>query len=132
MKTANYAGSTGSATFKVYKEAEGGDYPSYIPTEDAEVKAAYDTWATTYSVTPEAAAGLKDAFLLNCAPDQVEKAKEDFKLTITVKPDGSVTVTAPEGYNVTPTIQGKQTLSDSEEWHPKATGDKFFRAVLDL
>ena len=35
VTTANYAGSTGTATFKVYKEAEGGDYPSYIPTEDA-------------------------------------------------------------------------------------------------
>ena len=65
-------------------------------------------------------------------PNQVEKAKEDFKLTITVNPDGSVTVTAPEGYNVTPTIQGKESLSDSEEWHTKAPGDKFFRAILSL
>ena len=108
----------------------GGEYPTYIDPSDTETKAKYDTWKETYGA--DTGSAYEDAFLLNCAPADVETAKANFKATITVNADGTVTVTAPGDYNVTPTIQGKQTLSNTEEWHPKAEGDKFFRAVLEL
>ena len=133
VTTANYVGSKGTATFKVWKAASSGDeYPIYIDPSDTETKAKYDTWKETYGA--DTGSAHEDAFLLNCAPtaEAVAAAKANFKATITVNADGTVTVTAPGNYNVTPTIQGKQTLSNTEEWHPKAEGDKFFRAVLSL
>jgi len=93
-------------------------------------------WAAAESIDFAAVTGDADAyvnaFLLNCAPAEVEAAKADFKATITVNADGTVTVTAPGDYNVTPTIQGKASLSGSEAWHTKKPGDKFFRAILSL
>ena len=114
------------------KQSGGDEYPSYIDPSDTETKDKYDTWATTYSVADGESS--EEAFLLNCAPnaEAVAAAKEAFKVTITVNADGTVTVTAPDDYNVTPKIQGKQTLSNTEEWHDKTDGDKFFRAVLEL
>ena len=114
------------------KQSGGDEYPSYIEPSDTETKAKYDTWADTYGA--DTGSAHEEAFLLNCAPnaEAVAAAKEAFKVTITVNADGTVTVTAPEGYNVAPKIQGKQTLSNTEAWHDKTDGDKFFRAVLEL
>jgi hypothetical protein len=114
------------------KQSGGEEYPSYIEPSDTETKAKYDTWADTYGA--DTGSAHEEAFLLNCAPnaEAVAAAKETFKVTITVNADGTVTVTAPEGYNVAPKIQGKQTLSNTEAWHDKTDGDKFFRAVLEL
>jgi len=149
-----YTGSTGTATFKVFKAAQSGGwdpkpedidpsataatkYPELDGTALATANAKKLTeWAEAKSIDFAAVKGgagdYVDAFLLNCAPDAVEAAKADFKATITVNADGTVTVTAPGDYNVTPTIQGKQTLSNSEEWHAKTDDDQFFRAVLSL
>ena len=111
-------------------------YPALADTALATADAGKLTeWATEnnveFSSVKTAAGDYVEAFLLNCAPANVETAKANFKATITVNADGTVTVTAPGDYNVTPTIQGKQTLSDAE-WHTKTDGDKFFRAVLSL
>lgn len=149
----NYAGSTGTATFKVYKAAQSGGwdpkpedidpsataatkYPELAETELATANAQKLTaWAeenkVDFAAVKASADTYVDAYLLNCAPDEVGAAKADFKATITVNADGTVTVTAPGDYNVTPTIQGKASLSDSE-WHAKTDGDQFFRAVLSL
>ncbi len=154
VTTANYAGSTGTATFKVYKEASSGGWepdPSKIDPSATAADTYSDlagtalatanakkltAWAeenkVDFAEVKDSAATYVDAYLLNCAPAEVEAARADFKATITVNADGTVTVTAPGDYNVTPTIQGKQTLSDSEEWHTKTDDDQFFRAVLSL
>ena len=153
VMSGNYAGSSGTATFKVYKQAASGwdpkpedidpattaadKYPDLVGTALATANAKKLTeWAEAnsvdYAAVTSSADTYVDAFLLNCDPTDVEDAKADFKATITVNADGTVTVTAPGDYNVTPTIQGKQTLSNSEAWHTKTDGDKFFRAVLSL
>jgi hypothetical protein len=156
VTTANYAGSTGTAMFKVWKAAAPApaDWvdPADIPAEatasevyedlkgtalaNADAKALTE-WASaqkvTFSEVTTAPATFEDAFLLNCAAtaEAVAAAKEDFKMTITVNADGTVDVAAPGNYNVTPKIEGKQSLSD-KTWHDKTEGDQFFRAVLDL
>lgn len=150
----NFTGSTGTATFKVYKAAQSGGwdpkpeeidpsataatkYPELAETALATANAQKLTaWAeenkVDFAAVKASADTYVDAYLLNCDPAGVEAAKADFKATITVNADGSVTVTAPGDYNVTPTIEGKQTLSNSEKWHDKTDGDQFFRAVLSL
>lgn len=89
VTTANYAGSTGTATFKVYKAAGGAEYPSYIDDNIA-YKDAYDTWKTDNNV----AAGdnqYATAFLLNIAPDAVDQTLEPESITIE---NGKVVITA--------------------------------------
>jgi len=126
----NYTGSTGTATFKVYKAA-GGGYPSYIPTEDAEVKAKYDAWATKYGADTTSAH--EDAFLLNCAPADVDTEKAAFKLNITIVGD-TVTVTGPDGktYNGTVQLKGSNDLSTWTNVESASKSYQFFKAVLAL
>ena len=83
----NYTGSTGTATFKVWKAA-GGGYPSYIP-EDATVKAKYDTWAETYG--PDTGSTHETAFLLNIAPAASDQTLEPASVSLV---DGKVVITA--------------------------------------
>ena len=97
-------------------------------------------WAKANSVDFSAAtaapASYADAFMLNCAPtaEAVAAAEEAFTLTITFDGEGNPVVTAPEGYNVKPQLQGKASLSDSA-WTPvnaASTAYKFYRCVLAL
>lgn len=118
------AGQDGEITIEVSAAAEiaipaptakqQGGYPSYIeditdPTEKAAYEKKYDTWATTYSVAD--GAGNEEAFLLNCAPADVETAKANFKIpSITVDAEGNVTVGTIEG-----TFNGKLQLKGSTD-----------------
>ncbi len=56
-----------------------GGYPTYIDTTDADAKAKYDDWKATYGDDTESA--YEDAFLLNCAPANVNTEKAAFKFT---------------------------------------------------
>ena len=56
-------------------------YPSYIDPTDAAAVAKYNAWATYVGVTPATAADLKEAYLLNCRPSEVEVAKAAFTFT---------------------------------------------------
>ena len=84
VTTANYAGSTGTATFKVYKAA-GGEYPTYIdeitdPTTKEAYETKYDTWKTTYEA--DATSTHEAAFLLNIAPDAADQTLEPASITM--------------------------------------------------
>jgi len=89
------------------------------------------TYGTESAVNP-------DCFLLNIANDstaeQIEAAKaaaaEAIKITAISVDGGAVTVTAPQSYgNGKVVIQGSAALAPAS-WHPKTTGDYFFRAAL--
>ena len=103
-----------TVTAAVKQSGGGSDYPTYIeditdPTEKAAYEKKYDTWATTYSVAD--GAGKEEAFLLNCAPADVETAKANFKIpSITVDAEGNVTVGTIEG-----TFNGKLQLKGSTD-----------------
>ena len=107
-------------------------YPTYIG-DDAAKQAKYDTWAGLYGADTESAN--EEAFLLNVAPAEAETEKGKFVITsITVGADGTVTVVAPAknskgaAFNGTVEVLGATALDG--EWAPKATGHKFFKAVL--
>ena len=102
VTTANYAGSTGTATFKVYKAAGGKTYPSYIT--DATAQGKYDAWATANNISasdfPDTGNAYQDAYLLNCAPDAAVVAAEKaaFKFT-KIAFEGGVWVTETTNKN---------------------------------
>ena len=150
----NYAGSTGTAEFKVWKAAGGGggDWPADptevsgqtaadafgitgdLATADAGVLA---TWAKAKGVdySDRTTEILTDAFLLDCANTQeaIDAAKANFKVTsITVVGD-TVTITptdAADYGNGQIVIEGATAITSPMSWHPKTTGDHFFRATL--
>lgn len=136
VTTANYAGSTGTATFRVWKApSAGGEYPSYIDgITDPETKAAYekkyDTWATTYSVADGEYS--EEAFLLNCDPANVEAAKENFKIpSITVDAEGNVTVGEIEGsFNGKLQLKGSNDLSNWTNIDAASKDYNFFKYEL--
>jgi hypothetical protein len=110
----------------------GGSYPSYIP-DDPAVKAKYDTWATYAGVTPAAAEDLKDAYMLNCLPAEVDAAKAAFKFTsisydATKGEWATETTTSYNGreYNGEVVVKRYSDVTCTTE---SATGT-FFRAVL--
>lgn len=72
-----------------------------------------------------------EAFALDCVPSELATAKENFKVDITIAANGTITVTSPEGYNVTPVIKGKANLSDTE-WTENCENAKFFKAFIEL
>lgn len=76
-----------------------------------------------------------NAFLLNCALDDVEDEKKDFVPTITIV-DGVPTVTAPAGkeYNGKLQMKGKVNLSDAEwtDLEAPSTTYKFYKYELSL
>ena len=85
VTTANYAGSTGTATFKVFKTAGGGKtYPSYIT--DATAQGKYDTWAENNNISasdfPDAGNAYEAAFLLNIAPDAADQTLKPTAITM--------------------------------------------------
>lgn len=107
-------------------------YPAYIGDDTAK-QSKYDAWAGLYGADTESANEV--AFLLNVAPTEAGDEKAKFVITsITVGADGTVTVVAPEknskgaAFNGTVEVLGATALDG--EWAPKATGHKFFKAVL--
>ena len=57
-------------------------YPSYIPQDNADAKEMFDVWATEKNGGDrDGAAELFDAFLLNCAPADVETEAAAFEIT---------------------------------------------------
>ena len=108
-------------------------YPSYIDPTDAAAVAKYNAWATYASVTPAAAADLKDAYLLNCLPSEVEAAKAAFTFTAIYQDgEGTWVVETTTGYNErdyngTVTVKRYSDVACKTE---SATGT-FFRASLD-
>ncbi len=136
VTTPNYDGSKGTATFKVWKaESEEPVYPSYIdnitdPEQKAAYEAKYSTWATTYSVAD--GAGNEEAFLLNCAPANVETAKANFKIpSITVDAQGNVTVGTIEGtFNGKLQLKGSTDLSTWTNLNAASKDYNFFKYEL--
>ena len=151
----NYAGSTGTATFKVYKEASSGGWepdPSKID-QDATAEETYSelagtalatanaqkltAWAAAESIDFAAVTGdadaYVDAFLLNCAPDEVTAEKAAFKLNITFDGD-TVTVTGPDGktYNAKVQLKGSNDLSTWTDVESASKSYQFFKAELAL
>ncbi len=110
----------------------GDDIDSAFAMADA---AKLKTWGQTYNIDFDDLDDdtLLDAFLLNCAPDNVTTEKAAFKLSITFE-NGAPVVSTPAGknYNVEPVILGKASLSG--EWNAAAYDGthKFFQAVLAL
>lgn len=136
VTTPNYADSTGTATFKVWKaKSEEPEYPSYIGDDAA--KKAYDAWAAYAEISseafPDAGGTNKDAYLLNCKPSEVEAAKAAFKFT-SISYDATeqkwVTETTTSynarEYNGTVTVKQYSDVGCTTE---SETGT-FFRAVL--
>lgn len=154
VTTPNYAGSTGTATFKVYKAAGGGsedwpENPSTVSGQTAQAAfgitgdlanadaAALATWAKAKGVTyaDRTTAILTDAFLLDCANTQeaIATAAANFKITsITVAGD-TVTIAPAAGDvygNGQVAIEGATSLASPISWHEKQAGDHFFKATL--
>ena len=154
VTTANYAGSTGPATFKVFKTAGGGsedwpENPSTVSGQTAQAAfgitgdlanadaATLATWAKAKGVNyaDRTTAILTDAFLLNCANTQeaIDEAAANFKITsITVAGD-TVTIAPAAGDvygNGQVAIEGATSLTSPISWHEKQAGDHFFRATL--
>lgn len=72
-----------------------------------------------------------DAYLLNCAVDDLPTKKAAFKLSITINDAGKPVVSAPEGYNGTLKILGAVDLTGP--WSEDFSDDvKFFKAELNL
>lgn len=111
------------------------EYPAEVVGKDATVKAKYDAWVKANNITDRTAASNVEAFILNCAPAQVDTEKDAFKVSITIGADGTPVVTTPEGkvYNGTITIVGSETLK-GEYSAAKVTDKsaKFFKAILSL
>ena len=104
-------------------KSAGGGYPSYIPTENAEVKAKYDAWKETYGA--DTGSAYEDAFLLNIAPDAADQTLEPASITIV---DGKIVIEANkdlEAVNGKVYIKTAATLSglESASW-AEATLDK--------
>lgn len=117
------------------KQSGGGEYPSYIdeitdPTTKAAYEAKYDTWATTYKVADGEYS--EDAFLLNCAPADVETAKANFKIpSITVDAQGNVTVGEIEGdFNGKLQLKGSTDLSTWTNINAPSKSYNFFKYEL--
>ena len=137
VTTANYAGSTGTATFKVWKaKSEEPVYPSYIDGDDAAAKGKYDTWKSYVEEASETVGDgekLADAYLLNCKPSEVEAAKAAFKFTsisydATQKKWVATTTTSYNEREFNGTVTVKQ-YSDVGCTTESETGT-FFKAVL--
>ena len=114
----------------VAKAKQQGGYPTYIDTTDAAEKAKYDTWATAYGA--DADSQYEDAFLLNCAPANVDTEKAAFKFTKIAYENGNwVTETTTKNtngadYNGTVTVKRYSNVGCTTE---SATGT-FFKAEL--
>ena len=153
VTAANYAGSTGTATFKVWKAAGGGsedwpENPSTVSGQTAQAAfgitgdlanadaAALATWAKAKGVTyaDRTTAILTDAFLLDCANTQeaIDEAAANFKITSISVAGDTVTIAPADGSDVgngKVVIEGTATLSPIS-WHAKQAGDHFFKATL--
>ena len=107
-----------------------GGYPTYIDTTDADAKAKYDDWKATYGDDTESA--YEDAFLLNCAPANVDAEKAAFKFTKIAFENGvwvtetTTKNTANADYNGTVTIKRYSDVGCKTEIE---TGS-FFKAEL--
>ena len=90
-------------------------------------------WAKAHHAADTLGAAIDlEAFALDCATAEVDEKKKAFKVTISFDPvTGKPVVTKAEGVslNVEPTIEGSTDLID---WHDKADGDRFFKAVIRL
>ena len=110
------------------KQSGGSDYPNYIP-DNAAAKEKYDAWKALYG--DDTGSAYEDAFLLNCAPANVETEKAAFKLNITVVGD-TVTVTTPDGktYNGTVQLKGSNDLTTWTNVESASKTYQFYKAEL--
>ncbi len=83
-------------------------YPDYIGTDDADAKAKYDAWASTYGVTDTDRTGTtyEAAYLLNVAPADATTEAEGFKITSITVTDTGVTCTIATTNGLTKTYNG--------------------------
>ena len=117
------------------------EYPALAESALASADAKkLTTWAKSNSVNfadagaAAADSTLVEAFMLNCAAtaEAVAAAEANFKATITVSADGTITVTAPEGYNVTPQMKGSNNLSTWTNVEGASSSYKFYKFELSL
>lgn len=78
-------GTDHNLTFYAVWEAAGVFYPTYIDLSNDEIKEKFNNWATNVAKDRDTESANLDAFLLNCAPDDVETAKAAFKITSIAK-----------------------------------------------
>ena len=98
-----------------------------------------DTVTTLNGSDSDAIDNIVDAYLLNCAPDDVDDEAEEFTVTITMGADGTPIVTKPntnsagEPYNGTVQLQGATSLTGP--WtniNAASTDYQFYKCVLSL
>ena len=136
------AGQAGEITIEVSVAAEitipapmakqQGGYPSYIDPTDTTAKAKYDAWKDTYGA--DTGSAYEEAFLLNCAPDEVATEEAAFKFTaIYQDSEGNWVAEMPEkntkgsDYNGTVTIKRYSDVGCTVE----SESGNFFKAILD-
>lgn len=110
---------------------------SALATADAK---KLTVWATANSIDFAAVAAdttgatYAEAYLLNCAPAEVEDEKDEFVLSITFDENGIPQVSAPAGkeYNVTIQLKGSNDLSTWTNVGAASKTYQFYKAVLAL
>lgn len=121
--------------YYVVTPSTGKTYPDYIPDVD-EIKEKFDIWADEKNGGNRDVSGEDlDAFLLNCAPDQVDVEKAKFKITsITQDEDGNWVVTAcDKGQNEVYGNGYVNIISVKADKFPTAgEGADFFQATLTI
>lgn len=126
---------TGDLTFYAVWEAAGVFYPTYIDQDDADLKKKFNDWATNFNDGDRDGASANiDAFLLNCAPADVETAKTAFKIiSITKTEDGWVCKVAGEKGEGAEYGNGYvHFVSVKEKFGSDGTSSDFFQATLTL
>ena len=74
-----------------------------------------------------------EAFALDCAPAEVETAKKNFKVTITIDAEGIHVEIPSATYNIVPKIKGSATVDGEYTLlEPEDKTARFFKAVIDL
>lgn len=127
-------GKTGNLDFYANWEAAGIFYPTYIPDDDG-IKEKFNDWATNKNGGDRDGASANiDAFLLNCAPADVETAKTAFKIiSITKTEDGWVCKVAGEKGEGAEYGNGYvHFVSVKEKFGSDGTSSDFFQATLTL
>lgn len=121
--------------YYVVTPSTGKTYPTYIP-DVAEIKEKFDIWADEKNGGDrDVSSEDLDAFLLNCAPDQVDVEKAKFKITsITQDEDGNWVVTAcDKGQNEVYGNGYVNIISVKADKFPTAgEGADFFQATLTI
>ena len=128
-------GTTGDLTFYAVWESAGVFYPTYIDQSDDELKAKFNKWASEVAGDRDGGSANLDAFLLNCAPANVEIEKGKFVISsITKNADGDWEVKVGEKGQDDEYGNGYiNIISVKTDKFPTAGADSdFFQATLTI